>query len=110
METIEWTDFEKVDLRVGEIIEVEEFPEARNPAYRLKVDFGGEIGVKKSCAQITHYAKDQLLGSQVVAVVNFPPKQIGPARSEVLVLGLPSEKGVCLLRPDYPVNLGGRVY
>lgn len=110
MVTIDWPDFEKVEIRVGTIVEVEDFPEARNPAYRLKVDFGKELGVKKSCAQITHYSKEELLESQVVAVVNFPPKQIGPARSEVLILGLPSDRGVCLLRPDYSVSNGGKVF
>ncbi|MCZ6668024.1 MAG: tRNA-binding protein, partial [Gammaproteobacteria bacterium] len=83
METINWADFEKVELRIGTIIEVEDFPEARIPAFKLKVDFGDEIGVKKSSAQITDlYSKADLLGRQVLAVVNFPPKQIGPMRSE----------------------------
>ena len=82
MQTIDWSDFEKVELRVGTIVEVEDFPEARKPAYKLKVDFGDEIGVRKSSAQITDlYDKEDLLGRQVVAVVNFPPKQIGPVRS-----------------------------
>lgn len=110
MPQITWQDFEKVDIRVGEIVDVEEFPEARNPSYKLKVQFGEPIGIKKSCAQLTHYPIEKLLGTQVVAVVNFPPKQIATAVSEVLILGLPSEGGVSLLRPDRQVPLGGRVY
>jgi len=111
METISWADFEKVELRIGTIIEVEEFPEARNPAFKLKVDFGDEIGVKKSSAQITDlYSKADLLGRQVLAVVNFPPKQIGPMRSECLVTGFHRQDGaVVLARPESDVPNGARL-
>ncbi len=98
MQSIEWSDFEKVELRVGTIVEVEDFPEARKPAYKLKVDFGDEIGVRKSSAQITDlYGKDDLLGRKVVAVVNFPPKQNGPVRSECLVTGFARDDGAIVL-------------
>ena len=107
---IEWADFEKVDMRVGRVGRVEDFPEARNPAWKLEIDFGPEIGVKRSSAQIKHYPREELEDRLVVAVVNFPPKQIGPMRSEVLVLGaLDDEKGVTLLRPDEDVALGDRI-
>ena len=111
METIEWSDFEKVDLRVGTIIEAEEFPEARKPAYRLKVDFGEEIGVRKSSAQITDlYQREELVGRQVVAVVNFPPKQIGPVRSECLVTGFQRKDGaIVLAQPAGPVPNGAKL-
>lgn len=111
MQEISWNDFEKVELRVGTIIEVEDFPEARKPAYKLKVDFGEEVGVKKSSAQITDiYSKQDLLGRQVVAVVNFPAKQIGPVRSECLVTGFHREDGaVVLARPDSEVPNGARL-
>jgi len=89
---INFEDFTKVDLRVGTIIEVNDFPEARNPSYKVKVDFGEELGVKKSCVHATHYPKDELIGRQVICVVNFPPKQIGNAISEVLVTGVDTEK------------------
>lgn len=102
-------DFSQLDIRAGTIISVEDFPEARKPAYKLKIDFG-EAGIKKSSAQITDlYAKESLLHKQIVAVVNFPPKQIGPFVSECLVLGVYSEKGVVLLRPDNPVANGEQV-
>jgi tRNA-binding protein len=111
METINWADFEKVELRIGTIIEVEEFPEARVPAFKLKVDFGDEIGIKKSSAQITDlYSKADLLGRQVLAVVNFPPKQIGPMRSECLVTGFHRQDGaVVLARPESDVPNGARL-
>ena len=111
METIDWNEFEKVELRVGTIIEVEDFPEARRPAYKLKIDFGEAIGVRKSSAQITDiYQKDDLLGRQVVGVVNFPAKQIGPMRSECLVTGFHREDGaVVLARPDSEVPNGARL-
>jgi tRNA-binding protein len=109
---ITYADFERVDIRVGTIIAVEPFPEARKPAYKLKIDFGGNIGVKKSSAQITkHYATDQLVGRQVAAVVNFPPRQIGPFMSEVLTLGFPDEDGgVVLIGPSLNVPNGGKLF
>jgi tRNA-binding protein len=107
---IEWADFEKVDMRVGRVVSVEDFPEARNPAWKLEIDFGPEIGLKRSSAQVKHYPREALEDRLVVAVVNFPPKQIGPVRSEVLVLGaLDDDKGVILLRPDEDVALGDRI-
>ena len=106
-------DFLKLDIRVGKIIAVEDFPEARKPAFKLSIDFGPEIGIKKSSAQITHhYTKEQLLGKSVLAVVNFPPRQIGPFISEVLTLGVPdSQNQVILISPDKEGSvLGGRLY
>ena len=110
--TISFDDFMKVDIRVGQITRAEPFPEARKPAFKLWVDFGDDIGVKKSSAQITvHYELDGLPGRKVLAVVNFPPRQIGPVMSEVLVLGVPDAAGeVVLLCPDKDVPLGGRMY
>jgi tRNA-binding protein len=103
-------DFQKLDMRVGRIVAVEEFPEARVPAWKLTVDFGVEIGTKRSSAQITHYPAEALVGRQVVGVVNFPPKRIAGFPSEVLVLGaLDDEKGVVLLAPDDEVELGSRI-
>ena len=111
METIDWNDFEKVEIRVGTIIEVLDFPEARKPAYKLKIDFGDEIGIRKSSAQITDlYLKEDLVGSQIVAVVNFPPKQIGPVRSECLVTGFQREDGaIVLTRPDSAIPNGAKL-
>lgn len=111
MSTIDWDDFERVELRVGTIVEAEDFPEARKPAYRLTVDFGEEIGRKRSSAQITRlYSRDELVGRQVLAVTNFPPKQIGPFRSECLVTGLVAEDGtVVLVVPERPVENGTRL-
>lgn len=109
---IGFDDFMKVDIRVGTIVEAAPFPEARKPAIKLMVDFGPEIGVRKSSAQITvHYNPEDLVGRQVVAVVNFPPRQIGPMRSEVLTLGVPDENGeVVLLGPGHAVPNGGRMF
>ncbi|MFA5188970.1 MAG: tRNA-binding protein [Patescibacteria group bacterium] len=109
---ITYQDFEKVDIRAGEIIKVEDFPEAKKPAYKLTIDFGSEIGIKKSSVQITkHYTKEELIGKQVVGVVNFPPKQIGPFISEVLTLGLSDENGdVVLLSPTKKVPKGGKMF
>jgi tRNA-binding protein len=111
VETIDWNDFEKVELRVGTIVEVEDFPEARKPAYKLLIDFGEAIGMRKSSAQITDiYDKDDLLGRQVVGVVNFPAKQIGPMRSECLVTGFHRDDGaVVLARPDSEVPNGAKL-
>ncbi len=104
-------DFAKLDMRVGRVLSVEEFPEARNPAWKLEIDFGPEIGIKRSSAQITHYEREHLEGRKVVAVVNFPPRRIARFSSEVLVLGaLDPVKGVVLLTPDDPdVELGSRI-
>jgi len=111
-DSISYGDFEKVDIRVGTIVDAQPFPEARKPAIKLWVDFGAPIGVKRSSAQITvHYACDRLIGRQVMAVVNFPPRQIGPFISEVLVLGVPDENGaVVLVRPDLKVPDGGKLF
>jgi tRNA-binding protein len=109
---ISFNDFLKLDIRVGTIVAAEAFPEARKPAYKLRVDFGNEIGIKRSSAQITeHYTTDDLVGRQVAAVINFPPRQIGPVRSEVLVLGFPDTDGkVCLVGVDPAVPNGGRLF
>jgi len=111
MNQIEWDDFQKVELRIGTIVEACEFPEARRPAFKLKVDFGSEIGVRKSSAQITHlYTPEQLIGKQVLAIVNFPPKQIGPMMSECLVTGFHRENGdVVLAVPDQQIPNGSRL-
>jgi tRNA-binding protein len=110
--TISFDDFLKVDIRIGTIVKAEPFPEARKPAIKLQIDFGGDIGIKKSSAQITrHYAPDALIGKQVIAVVNFPPRQIGPFMSEVLTLGVPDTDGeVVLLHPSLTVPDGGRMF
>jgi tRNA-binding protein len=107
---IEFEQFAAVDMRVGRVIAVEDFPEARKPAWKLRIDFGPELGVKRSSAQITHYSREELQDTLVVAVVNFPPRQIGPVSSEVLVLGaLDEERGVVLLRPDRGAEPGARI-
>ncbi len=111
MEEISYQDFEKIELRVGTIIEAESFPEAKKPAYKLTIDFG-EFGLKKSSVQITHlYKKEDLVGTQIVGVINFPVKQIGPFLSECLTTGFPDEKGqVVLVRPDFPVPNGAKLF
>ena len=107
---IEYDDFAKVDMRVGRIVAVEDFPEARRPAWKLRIDFGPEIGVKRSSAQVTNYAREELEGRLVVGVVNFPPRQIGPVRSEVLVLGaVADDHPVLLLEPDAGSQPGDRI-
>jgi len=109
--TISWDDFEKIDMRVGTVIEVKDFPEARKPAYQLLIDFGATIGIKHSSAQITvHYQKEALQGRQVIAVVNFPPKKIAGYTSECLVLGIyDAQQDVVLLQPGHPVNNGDKI-
>lgn len=109
--TIDVADFERVDMRVGRVLEAEAFPQARKPAYKLRIDFG-PLGVRRASAQLTvHYRAEDLVGQLVVAVTNFPPRQIGPVRSEVLVLGVPDADGaVVLLGPTKDVPLGGRVF
>jgi tRNA-binding protein len=109
---LSYAEFDRVDVRVGRVIEVLDFPEARKPAYKLRIDFGPEIGIKKSSAQATkHYSKDDLLNHHVIAVVNFPPKQIGPYLSEVITLGVPDgDGGVVLLIPERDVPIGGRMF
>jgi tRNA-binding protein len=111
VEKIRYADFDKVDIRVGTILRVEEFPEARKPAYKLEIDFG-KLGIKRSSAQITHYyRKEDLVGKQVIAVVNFPPKQVGKFMSEVLTLGVPDEEGrVVLLEPTTKVPNHGKLF
>ena len=109
---ITWDDFERVELRAGTVVRAEPFPEARKPAFKLTIDFGPEIGTKRSSAQITvNHALGDLVGRQVLAVVNFPPRQIGPFMSEVLTLGVPDERGaVMLIGPDREVPVGGRLF
>jgi tRNA-binding protein len=109
---ITWEDFEKVDIRVGTVVEAEPFPEARKPLIRFTVDFGQEIGTRKTSAQLTaHYEPEELMGKQVMAVVNLPPKRIAGFESEVLVLGVPDgNEGVVLLSPDHRLPLGGRMF
>jgi len=111
MQTITWADFEKVELRVGTVLEVLDFPQARKPAWKLRIDFGPEIGERMSSAQITAlYSREDLVGQQVVAVVNFPPKQIGPFNSQVLVTGFHDEEGrVVLIRPERRVPNGAKL-
>ena len=110
-EQIQYADFLKVDIRIGTIVRAEDYPEARKPAYKLEIDFG-DLGIKRSSAQITHhYRKEELIGKQVIAVVNFPTKQIGKFMSEVLTLGLPDDKGqVVLLEPTIKIPNGGRLF
>ena len=107
-----YEDFQKLDIRVGKIIEVGDFPEAKKPMFKLKIDFGQEVGVKISCAQLTkNYTKEDLLGKLIVGVVNFPPRKIGPTSSEVLSLGAGDENDQCiLLTPEKNVPLGGKIY
>jgi tRNA-binding protein len=109
---LSYAEFDRIDIRVGRIIEIQDFPEARKPAYKLRIDFGPEIGIRKTSAQVTkHYAKDDLIGRLVIAVVNFRPKQIGPYLSEVLTLGVPDGEGdVVLLVPEREVPIGGRMF
>ncbi len=111
MTEISWQDFEKVELRAGTIVHADDFPEARKPAYRLTIDFGGDIGIRRSSAQITDlYSLEDLIGKQIIAVINFPPKQIGPFRSECLVTGLVQQDGsVVLAVPDRPAEKGSRL-
>lgn len=107
-----YENFEKLDIRVGKIIEINNFPEARNPSYKLKIDFGKQIGIKKCCAQlIKSYSKDDLMGKLVLCIVNLPSRQIGPAISEVLTLGVPDGDGNCILiSPEKNVPIGGKLY
>ncbi|MGZ6004776.1 MAG: tRNA-binding protein [Candidatus Saccharimonadales bacterium] len=109
---ISWVDFDKIDIRVGTIIAAKEFTKAQKPAYQLKIDFGEEVGIKKSCAQLPqNYSKEELKNKLVLGVVNFPPRQIGPAVSEVLTLGVPDKDGNCILiSPTKDAPLGGRLY
>lgn len=104
-------DFQNLDIRVGKIIKVEDFPQAQKPLYKLTIDFGEEIGVKKSAAGVTHYPKKELLGKLVLGVINFPPRQIGPFSSEVLTLGVSDTEGKCvLIKPDKETPLGSKLY
>ena len=105
-------DFQKLDIRVGKIVQVDDFPEAKKPAYKLKIDLGEEVGIKKSCAQLcSNYTKDDLKDKLILCIVNFPPRKIGPEMSEVLTLGVPDKNGECILiKPDRDVPLGGKLY
>lgn len=107
-----YEDFEKLDIRVGKVVAVDEFPEARKPAYKLTIDFGEEVGIKKSSAQLpANYTKEDIQNKLILGVVNFPPRQIGPFVSEVLTLGVPAKDGSCMLvAPDQPVPLGSKLY
>ena len=107
-----FADFEKLDFRIGKVVAVDSFPEARKPSYKLEIDFGADLGRKKSCAQlVSNYTKDELLGRLVLCVVNLPPKQIGPARSEVLTLGVPGHNDECVLvQPERAVEIGAKLY
>ena len=109
---VSFEDFQKLDVRVGRIILIEDFPEARKPSYKLNINFGEELGVKKSCAQLVkNYSKEELEGKLVLCIVNFPPRQIGPALSEVLTLGIPDENGECvLIQPERDVPINGKLY
>jgi len=109
---VTFEDFQKIDIRVGKIIEVNDFPEARKPSFKLKIDLGEEIGMKKSCAQLVkNYTKENLTNKLVLCVVNFPPRQIGPTTSEVLTLGVPDEEGQCILiEPERDVPIGGKLF
>jgi tRNA-binding protein len=109
LDVITWDDFVKVDVRVGRVIEVDDFPEARRPAWKLRIDFGPDFGVKRSSAQITNYSKEELIGRLVLAVVNFPPRQVGPFMSEVLTLGTYRENRVLLISPEPEAQLGDRL-
>ena len=112
MAEVTYADFAQLDIRIGQVTQAEPYPEARVPAIKLWVDFGGDLGIKKSSAQLTdHYTPEGLVGTQVLAVVNFPPRQIGKVMSEILVLGVPDEAGkVVLMRPDQDVPMGGRLF
>ena len=112
MAEVTYADFAQLDIRIGQVTQAEPYPEARVPAIKLWVDFGGDLGIKKSSAQLTdHYTPEELVGTQVLAVVNFPPRQIGKVMSEILVLGVPDEAGkVVLMRPDQDVPIGGRLF
>lgn len=107
-----YDDFAKLDIRVGQIVDVLDFPEAKKPAYKLIIDFGEEVGLKKSSAQLPqNYSKEDLMGKMVVGIINFPPRQIGPVKSEVLTLGLPDANGECvLITPDSKVPIGGKLF
>lgn len=111
-EIVSYSNFERVDIRVGTIVDAQPFPEARKPSIKLVIDFGAEFGTRRSAAQLTvHYRPDRLIGRQVCAVVNFPPRQIGPFISEVLTLGMPDEDGaVVLIKPDFNVPNGGKLF